>query len=64
MIKGIKEHLLNRQTYTKKVCISIGQQTVKDFIEVVKNMNDPTPYAKILIHLGTNDIKTTTKVQL
>ena len=55
MIKGIKEHLLNRQTYIKKVCISGA--TVKDFIEVVKNMNDPTPYAKILIHLGTNDIR-------
>ena len=55
MIKGIKEHLLNRQTYIKKVYISGA--TVKDFIEVVKNMNDPIPYAKILIHLGTNDIR-------
>ena len=39
----------------KKVCIS--RATVKDFMEVVKNMNDPTPYAKILIHLGTNDLR-------
>ena len=55
MVKGIKEHLLNRQTYITKVCISGA--TVKGFIEVVKNMDDPAPYAKILIHLGTNYIR-------
>ena len=27
------------------------------FLEIIKTIDDPTPYGKILIHLGTNDIK-------
>ena len=42
----------------------ISGATVKDFIEVVKNMNDPTSYAKILIHIGTNDIRNDNKSRI
>ena len=30
---------------------------MNEFLEIIKTMYDPTPYGKILIHLGTNDIK-------
>ena len=30
---------------------------IKDFIQIITDMDDTTPYSKILIHLGTNDIR-------
>ena len=55
MIKGIKEHVLDRQTFIKKICITGA--VIKDFIQIITDMDDTTPYSKILIHLGTNDIR-------
>ena len=55
MIKGIKEHVLDRQTFIKKICITGA--VIKDFIQIITDMDDTTPYSKILIHLGTSDIR-------
>ena len=44
----------SREHYINKQCISGGK--IKEITEVVRNMDETTPYRKVLLHLGTNNI--------
>ena len=46
--------LLSRDHYINKH--SIPGARIKEIRELVKDMNDTTPYKKVLIHVGTNDV--------
>ena len=45
---------LSREQYMNKLCISGGK--VNEITEAVRNMDETTPYRKVLIHIGMNNI--------
>ena len=54
MLRGIRPLGLSREHYINKHWISGA--TIKDISELVKEMNDTTPYKKVLLHIGTNNV--------
>ena len=45
-----KENLLDRNTFVKRICITGG--TINGFLEIIKTIDDPTPYGKIFVMEG------------
>ena len=54
MLRGIKPMRLSREHYINKQCISGGK--INEIKEAVRNMDETTPYRKVLLHVGTNNI--------
>ena len=54
MLGGIKPMRLSREHYINKQCISGGK--INEITEVARNMDETTPYRKVLLHVGTNNI--------
>ena len=54
MLRGIRPLGLSREHYINKHWISGAK--IKDISELVKEMNDMTPYKKVLLHIGTNNV--------
>ena len=53
--KRHKGKFIKQKHLCQKICITEGM--MNEFLEIIKTIDDPTPYGKTLIHLGTNDIK-------
>ena len=54
ILRGIKPMRLSREHYINKQCISGGK--INEITEVVRNMDETTPYRKVPLHVGTNNI--------
>ena len=54
MLPGIKPMRTSCEHYINKLCISGGK--INEITEAVRNMDETTPYRKVLIHVGTNNI--------
>ena len=54
MLRGMKPIRLSREHYINQQCISGGK--INEITEVVTNMDETTPYRKVLLHVGTNNI--------
>ena len=54
MLRVIRLLGLSREHYINKHWISGAK--IEDISELVKEMNDMTPYKKVLLHIGTNNV--------
>ena len=54
MLRGIKEMKLSSKIFIRKECFPGG--TIKDINSYIEELDDTTPYTKIVIHVGTNDV--------
>ena len=53
-VRGIKPMWFSREHYINKLGISGGK--MNEITEAVRNMDETTPYRKVLIHIGMNNI--------
>ena len=54
MLRGIKEMKSSTKTFIAKECLPGG--TIKDIYSYIQEFDDTTPYTKLVIHVGTNDV--------
>ena len=54
MLSGIKEMKLSFKIFIGKECFPGG--AIKDINSYIHEFDDTTPYTKIVIHIGTNDV--------
>ena len=54
MLRGIKGMKLSSKIFIRKECFPGG--TIKDINSYIEEFDDTTPYIKIVIHVGTNDV--------
>ena len=54
MLRGIKPMRLSREHHINRQCICGGK--INENTEVVRSMDETTPYRKVLLHVGTNNI--------
>ena len=54
MLRGIKEMKLSSTIFIRKECFPGG--TIEDINSYIHEFDDTTPYTKVVIHIGTNDV--------
>ena len=54
MLTEIKEMNLSSKIFIRKQCFPGG--TIKDINSYIEEFDDTTPYTKIVMHVGTNDV--------